>query len=654
MNPRNPRSSLSQSNLSGSCPYVSSAPNSPSASHSPSSPHFPLSPNTSQSSLSHDSSSSSLSSGQISPSGSAYNLAQMAGSSSLHPFSGSTNSGVVKGKLQKKSLWTGWADAYFQVTDGGLLFEFKHESSSKPVRVRQLNVCTVQLAENLTGKPFSFVIASPKSEDIYLRANDETALVEWVSAIGSHCPMASVDWGTDSFIEALVDSVVVSSEDGTIISVNQKACEMFGYEKYEMMGRNVDILTPPHIAQHHAAYMTAYVQTGEKRLIGKPRNLPLQHRNGETFRGILSLGEQIGADGVRKFIGTMRSETSLSQAKIQETIFSSVDISIDSLGKTIKDALVQQMAAVFETMEQLSAKNKQLQTQLAIEKEAKPITRSEDLFQINLQNLVLHEKLAATGGSGATVFSCTVDGFRCAMKELRLDDTIASSLDSFSAEILLLEKIPFHKNVVRYLFHTKTETHLRLFMAQYTGTLSRLINKKANEAGTFTQAEVARFMIDMINGLEALHRLNIIHRDLKSDNIFYTQDPNGNVANLAIGDLDTAKALSHISTSTTTVVGTPGYMAPEILLGQKYSNQVDVWSLGMIMYELMMLQRPYSNASIFLLAQLVVKGELPEISESVRLRFPDLIPIWNNCVKTDPLARPNLESVRNALHRFCP
>lgn len=64
------------------------------------------------------------------------------------------------------------------------------------------------------------------------------------------------------------------------------------------------------------------------------------------------------------------------------------------------------------------------------------------------------------------------------------------------------------------------------------------------------------------------------------------------------------------------------------------------------MYELMMLQRPYSHASIFQLAQLVVKGELPSLSESAKLHYPLLIPLWTECVKTDPSLRPSLEKLK--------
>eukprot|EP00026_Physarum_polycephalum_P004554 Phypoly_transcript_04576.p1 GENE.Phypoly_transcript_04576~~Phypoly_transcript_04576.p1 ORF type:complete len:652 (+),score=90.89 Phypoly_transcript_04576:179-2134(+) len=630
------------SSTGGSCPYLSSSPQSSSFfSFSNFNPHHsgretptPISPN------------SPPTSPHLPPASPNFH-------SLPHPLEKGTSRDKMglRGKLQKKSTWTGWTDAFFQVTEGGMLFEFKHDNSSKPVRVFHLSLCTVQLAENLTGKPFSFVLTSPKIEEMYLRAQDEKTMVDWVSAIGSHCPMAAVQWGTDNFLEAFVDAVVISSEDGTILGVNQKTCEMFGYEKHELMGRCVDILTPPHIAKHHAQYMQNYIQTGEKKLIGKPRNVPVRHKSGDIFRAILSLGEKQSEDGKgRRFIATLRSEISFSQDKIKETLFSSVDLTIDTLGKSIKDAVVTQMADVFETLEQLRIKNKQLTTQLAIEKADKLTPRVENTLPLNLENILIQEKLAATGGSGATVYSCLVDGFRCAMKELRIDDTLPSDIESFSAEILLLERIPYHKNIVRYLFHTRTESNIRLFMTKYTGTLSRLISKKSTEGGSFSQLDIARFVLDIISGLEALHNLNIVHRDLKSDNIFYSLGMDGLVSHLAIGDLDTAKVLTMTKTAAT-VVGTPGYMAPEILLGHSYSNEVDIWSLGMIMYELMMLQRPYASASIFQVAQLVTKGDLPPITESVRQKYAMLVPLWEECVKTEPHARPSPDRIKSVLFK---
>lgn len=159
---------------------------------------------------------------------------------------------------------------------------------------------------------------------------------------------------------------------------------------------------------------------------------------------------------------------------------------------------------------------------------------------------------------------------------------------------------------------------------------------------------------------------------LQSDNIFYSLGPDGGISHLAIGDLDTAKVLT-MTKNTATVVGTPGYMAPEILLGQKYSNEVDsmlfliyelliseyklinfqiVWSLGMIMYELMTLQRPYSATSIFQVAQLVVKGELPTLSETAKIKYAGLIPLWEQCVRTEAELRPSPDQIKTTLYKL--
>lgn len=552
-------------------------------------------------------------------------------------------------------MWTGWTDAYYHVTDGGMLFEFKHEQSTKPVRVLQLSECTVQLAESLTGKPYSFVITCPKQEDLFLRAHDETRMVEWVSSIGRHCTTSPVQWGTDAFLEAFVDAVVISSEDGTILGVNQKTCDMFGYEKHELMGRCVEILTPPQIQHAHAQYMKNYITTGEKKLLGKPRNVPVKNKNGDIFRAVLSLGEKKGEDGQRRFIATLRAETSFSQEKIKETICSSLDLNLDTFGKTLKDAVIGQITDVFDTLEQLRVKNKQIAAQLAIAERhnEKMSTNLETVrnLSLNLDNVQIQEKLAATGGSGATVYSCSVDGFRCAMKELHLGDSVSTDIDGFMAEILLLEKLPYHKNVVRYLFHTRSETSLRLFMTQYTGSLSKLISRRATDSSTFTQMEVARFFLDLVSGIEVLHGMKILHRDIKSDNIFYSLSPDGTVSHLSIGDLDTAKIVS-FNKNTNTVVGTPGYMAPEVLMGSKYAHEVDIWSIGMIVYELMTLQRPYSNASIFQVAQLVIKGDLPPISNNERKKYADIIPLWEECVRTDPKQRPSTDALKNSLFKI--
>ena len=89
----------------------------------------------------------------------------------------------------------------------------------------------------------------------------------------------------------------------------------------------------------------------------------------------------------------------------------------------------------------------------------------------------IEQKLAATGGSSARVYSVVVDGWfafqwvallshsrTCAMKELRLDLGEGEVVDAFEKEINVLEQLPFHPNIVRYLYHERTGDTIRLFM----------------------------------------------------------------------------------------------------------------------------------------------------------------------------------------------
>ncbi len=81
----------------------------------------------------------------------------------------------------------------------------------------------------------------------------------------------------------------------------------------------------------------------------------------------------------------------------------------------------------------------------------------------------INEKIYDAGGSGASVYLCEVDGWSCVMKEVIVQGE-GFSTEGFEQEITLLESLPHHKNLVRYLFHVKTHSSIRLFMTRYRST----------------------------------------------------------------------------------------------------------------------------------------------------------------------------------------
>lgn len=89
----------------------------------------------------------------------------------------------------------------------------------------------------------------------------------------------------------------------------------------------------------------------------------------------------------------------------------------------------------------------------------------------------------------------------------------------------------------------------------------------------------------MANGLQALHHRNIVHRDIKINNILVAS--NEGKTKVSIGDLGSAIKLQSAEGTSNFQIGTPGYLPPEIIIGAKYSFGYDVWSLGCLMYLLL-------------------------------------------------------------------
>jgi serine/threonine protein kinase len=197
-------------------------------------------------------------------------------------------------------------------------------------------------------------------------------------------------------------------------------------------------------------------------------------------------------------------------------------------------------------------------------------------------------------------------------------------------------------------------------MTKYSSSLRRIItkrkadNKRHPDTGYFKMSDIARWCVAVANGLEFLHKNSVIHRDMKPDNVLCTLDVHGDVQSLAITDFDTAKTISKTSQAKTTI-GTPSYMCPEVICSGNahiYTAKADVWSMGMVIYELVTLKEPYEDEDIFEVATLIQSGQRPVIPEAVATEYKPILDIFMSCTQAKPDNRPDIKDVREQLQQL--
>lgn len=162
------------------------------------------------------------------------------------------------------------------------------------------------------------------------------------------------------------------------------------------------------------------------------------------------------------------------------------------------------------------------------------------------------------------------------------------------------------------------------------GTLAEYISKQSSH---FSDFEVLQKFTQICLGLEYIHKKNILHRDLKTQNILLCQ--NKKIAK--IGDFGISKVLTSKSKANT-VVGSPSYLSPELCSAKPYNQLSDVWALGCVLYEMMALKRAFDAPSLPQLIQLIVSGKFDPIPPKLypsQLLF--LVP-W--LLHVDPPKRP--------------
>lgn len=149
------------------------------------------------------------------------------------------------------------------------------------------------------------------------------------------------------------------------------------------------------------------------------------------------------------------------------------------------------------------------------------------------------------------------------------------------------------------------------------------------------EEDVWRIFIYIVRGLKALHDAQILHRDLKSANVFLNRD-----GSAKLGDMNVSKIAKKGLLYTQT--GTPYYASPEVWRDQPYDSKSDIWSLGCVLYESVTLKPPFRADDMAGLYKRVVKGVYPKIPSNFS---PELGNMLKSLLVVQSALRPSCDQI---------
>ena len=221
------------------------------------------------------------------------------------------------------------------------------------------------------------------------------------------------------------------------------------------------------------------------------------------------------------------------------------------------------------------------------------------------------EKLLGKGGMGAVYLMRGASGSEYAVKIMFPDKVTHDLRRRFAKEAEFAIKIR-HRNLVSvYDVGEDPETGLCYMIMDYVagGSLSDMLKRR----GRLPIGEAVSIASQVAAALEVAHRHGLVHRDIKPDNILFDADGTPRLADLGVAKFDESQ--QSMVTTTGMVIGTPAYMAPEQMLNSHAIDaRADIYSLGVVLYEMLSGKRPNEGRTAIELMAKAIKGDpLPDI-----------------------------------------
>lgn len=260
----------------------------------------------------------------------------------------------------------------------------------------------------------------------------------------------------------------------------------------------------------------------------------------------------------------------------------------------------------------------------------------DDVWEIDVSLLKFDSKVGS--GSFGDLYKGTYCSQEVAIKVLKPERISKDMLTEFAHEVFIMRKIR-HKNVLQFIgacTQPPTLCIITEFMSQ--GSIYDFLHKKK---GTFKLPTMLKVALDISKGMNYLHQNHIIHRDLKSANLLMDENEVVKVADFGVARVQSESGVMTAET------GTYRWMAPEVILHKPYGPKADVFSFGLVLWELLTGEIPHALLTPLQAAVGVVQeGLRPPIPKSTH---PKLAQLLDRCWQQNPDLRPDFNEIINIL-----
>ncbi|NXL50260.1 NEK4 kinase, partial [Podilymbus podiceps] len=228
------------------------------------------------------------------------------------------------------------------------------------------------------------------------------------------------------------------------------------------------------------------------------------------------------------------------------------------------------------------------------------------------------------------------DSKQYVIKKLNFKNASNRERKAAEQEAQLLSQLK-HPNIVTYRESWQGEDGLLYIVMGFCEGGDLYHKLKEQKGKLLPESQVVEWFVQIAMALQYLHEKHILHRDLKTQNVFLTRT---NI--IKVGDLGIARVLENQYDMASTLIGTPYYMSPELFSNKPYNYKSDVWALGCCVYEMATLKHAFNAKDMNSLVYRIIEGKLPSMPKDYS---PQLVEIIRTMLSKKPEERPSVKSI---------